>query len=118
MHGPLVVILTALALTALVALALGARRAGPEHPAPARPMTAAMIAAPLPLIAGFVIAIVALRVVLYAVLDASAWPSAQPRYLWPAVALYPAAPIVLIDRGVREWRFRWIQRREASRGRS
>lgn len=109
-HGPVVFILTTLALAALVVLALGVARPGARHPLPAPTAPGTAIADPLLLIAVFVIAIVALRVALYAVLDASAWPSAQPRYLWPAVALYPAAPIVLIDRGVREWRFRRMQR--------
>jgi hypothetical protein len=109
-HGPTVVVLTVLALVALVVLAVRVGRPGARHSLPAPGVSGMTIDDPLPLIAAFVIAIVTLRVVLYAVLDASAWPAAQPRYLWPAVALYPAAPIILIDQGVREWRFRRMQR--------
>jgi hypothetical protein len=94
-HGPIVLLLTAASVLALLLLALGPGEAGTLLP-----------------IAAFVLAIVVMRVLLFAVIDASAWPASQARYLWPAVAVYPAALIILLDGAVRAVRGAWMRGEE------
>ena len=93
-YGQVVVALSGLGLLALLVLSRGAAHAEPD-----RVLNAIVL---------LLLGTVAARVVLVAVFEATVWPGAEPRALYPVAYLYPSALVVLIagavDRlAVRRW---------------